>query len=544
MASREAATPSECLMRTPKIPAGRAADIRAATAGAADHAAGRPAASGRATEPRAAQAPAAAGAPGTGGGLRARAGRAAGGIWAGLARHWLITVLLLAGLVLRVLTELAYRPVLFYIDSTRYLYHAGGNDPVGYRVPLRLILLAGNLDAVAAVQHVLGLAMAVVIYLVLLRRGSARWLAALAAAPVLLDAYQLQIEQTVMPDVWFEALVVAGLALLLWRPSAPWWMTGAAGIALGLSATVAQVGEVLLLPAVVYGLAAGGGWRQALGRAGLLCAAFALPILVYMGVAASVTGHFRLSNTGTGGLYGRAAAAADCATLRVPASQRAMCPTAAQKAALGDDGLLHSPVSPVRRYYAELPAAEASHTVSAFTRAVFTQQPLRVASAIVADAAKLFAVRRVTSPGDTPISRWQFQDSYPFYSPHATPREVDAAIAQFGGGAPAVSAPLARFLRGYQLGGGYTPGPLYVVAVLAALAGSLSLVIRRRAGPRDRDTALACLLFFLSGAAVLLVSDVLEFSWRYQLPALITLPPAGALGVMVISGRFRSRRQG
>ena len=173
-------------------------------------------------------------------------------------------------------------------------------------------------------------------------------------------------------------------------------MTGAAGIALGLSATVAQVGEVLLLPAVVYALAAGGGWRRALGRAGLLCVAFALPILVYMGIAASVTGHFRLSNTGTGGLYGRAAAAADCATLRVPASQRAMCPTAAQKAALGDDGLLHSPVSPVRRYYAELPPAEASHTVSAFTRAVFTQQPLRVASAIASGCRE--AVRR--APGD------------------------------------------------------------------------------------------------------------------------------------------------
>ena len=184
-----------------------------------------------------------------------------------LARHWLIAVLLLAGLVLRVLTQIAYRPVLFYIDSTRYLYHAGGNDPVGYRVPLRLILVAGNLDAVAAVQHVLGLAMAVVIYVVLLRRGCVRWLAALAAAPVLLDAYQLQIEQTVMPDVWFEALIVAGLALLLWRPRPPWWTIGAAGVVLGLSATVAQVGEVLVLPAVAYLLAAGGGWRRALGRA-------------------------------------------------------------------------------------------------------------------------------------------------------------------------------------------------------------------------------------------------------------------------------------
>ena len=498
----------------------------------------RPGAGGRAT------AGAAPGAPRPGGRLRTGAGRAAGGLGAVLARHWLIAVLLLAGLVLRVLTQIAYRPVLFYIDSTRYLYHAGGNDPVGYRVPLRLILMAGNLDAVAAVQHVLGLAMAVVIYVVLLRRGCARWLAALAAAPVLLDAYQLQIEQTVMPDVWFEALIVAGLALLLWRPRPPWWTIGAAGVVLGLSATVAQVGEVLVLPAVAYLLAAGGGWRRALGRAGVLCVAFVLPILVYLTIAASVTGHFRLSNAGTGGLYGRAAAAADCATLRVPASQRAMCPTAAQKAALGDDGLLHSPVSPVRRYYAELPPAEASHTVSAFTRTVFTQQPLRVASAIATDAGKLFAVRRATSPGDTPISRWQFQDSYPFYSPHATRPEVTAAIAQFGGGTPAVTAPLARFLRGYQLDGGYTPGPLYLIAVLAAVIGSLSLAVRRRAGPGDREPALACLLFFLSGAAVLLASDVLEFSWRYQLPALVTLPPAGALGLMVIAGRIRSRRHG
>jgi hypothetical protein len=39
---------------------------------------------------------------------------------------------------------------------------------------------------------------------------------------------------------------------------------------------------------------------------------------------------------------------------------------------------------------------------------------------------------------------------------------------------------------------------------------------------------------------VLLVSDVFEFSWRYLLPALVTLIPAGALGVATLASRPRS----
>ena len=70
----------------------------------------------------------------------------------------------------------------------------------------------------AALQHLLGLAMAVVLYALLRRRQAPRWAAALATAPLLLDAYQLQMEQTIMPDVTFEAFIVAGLAILLWQP--------------------------------------------------------------------------------------------------------------------------------------------------------------------------------------------------------------------------------------------------------------------------------------------------------------------------------------
>src|SRR5262249_11950313 len=98
-----------------------------------------------------------------------------------LRPHWPATVLLAAGLILRVLAQLAYRPAIFYIDTPRYLLNqAPGMDPLGYKAVLRAITAVANLDAVIVVQHALGLAMALVIYVLLLRRGTGRWLAALA----------------------------------------------------------------------------------------------------------------------------------------------------------------------------------------------------------------------------------------------------------------------------------------------------------------------------------------------------------------------------
>ncbi len=247
--------------------------------------------------------------------------------------HWLAAALLTAGLILRVLAQFAYRPALFYIDTARYVSNnPPGMDPLGYGGVLRAISPAGGVAAIAAVQHLLGLAMAVTIYALLVRRGVARWLAALAIAPVLLDAYQLQIEQTIMPDSVFEALIVAGLAILLWHPAISWRRAAAGGLVLGASATVAQVGEALLVPAVIFLLAAGGGWRRAVGRAAVLGAAFAAPIVAYPAGSDLITGSFFLSHTGVTSFYGRAAAAADCATIRLPAAERGMCPTKAQQA--------------------------------------------------------------------------------------------------------------------------------------------------------------------------------------------------------------------
>jgi len=457
-----------------------------------------------------------------------------------LRRHWLAAVLLAAGLVLRVLAQFAYRPVLFYIDTTRYLYNdAPGMDPVGYKGPLRAILAVADFNAVAAVQHLLGLAMAVLLYLLLLRRGS-RWLAALATAPLLLDAYQVQIEQTLMPDTWFEALIVAGLAILLWRPAPGWRAAAAGGLVLGTSAIFAQVGEALLLPAVIYLLVVGGG-RRALGRAASLGVAFVLPILSYCTVNYLAAGDFFLSHTGVTSVYGRMAAAADCATLWLPQTERGMCPTRHQQA-LGPDFLEFGLRSPIRPYYNGLTRGSVDNLITDFNHRVLSQQPLRVLRAYLRDVVRPFALTRDGSPGVTAISRWQFQTAYPYYPPHASRQVIDSSVDRFGGGRPAVWTPAARFLRAYQLHGGYTPGPLFALCVLAALTGSAVLLARRRAPPAARGPALACLLLFLSAVSVLLVSDVFEFSWRYLLPALVTLVPAGALGITAVLRAATARR--
>jgi hypothetical protein len=476
-----------------------------------------------------------------------------------LRRHWPFAVAFAAGLTLRAAAAIAYRPALIYIDTPRYLGgDQGGLDPLGYTyLLLRPMLLAGGgLAGVAVAQHLLGLAMAACLYALAIRHGAGRWLAVLAAAPVLLDAYQVQAEQTIMPDVLFESLVVAAMAVLLW-PRLP-VATGATSTAdlaeaasagarraaraglvrlaagavlLGLSATVRQAGELLVLPLLAYALVTPAWppgsrpgersvrprprWRRRAMRAGTALAVFAVPVVGYMAFSSAVLGTgFRLSNMNDAYLYGRLAHAADCATLRVPGYERPLCPAPATAAALGVDGLATDPSSAVFSYRPP-PGVSRGAATAGFDRAVLTQQPLRVAAGIAGDAIKVFALTRETAEGDPPVSRWQFQRAYPVY------RAADRAV--LGPAAPRVTVPLAAGLRAYQLHGGFTPGPLLLAFLIFGAFGCFAW---------RRLPALAAGCVLATGLAIAAVggADLYEFSWRYQLPALVTLPLAGALG--------------
>lgn len=456
----------------------------------------------------------------------------------GARRHWLFLALLAVGTGLRVVTQIAYRPALLFIDSFRYLENLQELDPtktqpIGYALLLlRPVLSIGNLATVVALQHVLGLAMGIAIYVTLVRLGSRLWIAALAAVPVLLDAYQLQIEQNIMSEALLEALVLAAVVLLLWRRPVTLPVLAVAGVLFGLAATVRTVGVVLIVPAVVFALVAGAGGWQRLLRAATIALAFALPVGAYAAYYSVEEGRVGINRGDVLLAYGRAATIVDCRGLDLPDYERILCPREPAGQRLGVNEYAHS--SPYPDAVTPPPGKTRDEVLRDFSRRVIVHQPFDFAREVVTDFAKGFTWRRKTFAGDAPLSRWQFQRDYPTFGPEPVP-----VTREHGGGRPTVIEPLAAFLRGYQLSVGYTPGPALALAFGAGVLGAIGVGRARRSGLRA-----ACALPTLCGLCLLLGADLFHFSWRYQLPALVLAPLGGALGITALTGWITPARPG
>jgi hypothetical protein len=459
-----------------------------------------------------------------------------------LRRHWLLCVLLAAGITLRVLVWLAYQPALLYIDSYRYLANVGALrpdqlNPIGYDLVLGPLLAIGGLDFTAAVQHLLGVGIAVALYALALRHNAPRWLAAIVAAVVLLDAYQLQIEQLIMSEVWFQALLVGVLWLLLGRGEPNWRRAAVAGLLLGAAMMTRTIGVTILVPVVLYLIVVGGAlrgrgdWKRMALRGSAFLLGFAIVLMSYAGYFRSVTGEWGLSGASSHVLYGRAASIAQCDQLPLDETLARFCPSTPVELRLGVDYYTHY-VYGDPDWPGPLPPGQSKEQLAnEFGMTVLRNQPIDVALAVLEDFAKNFAPTKTTSPNDVPVSRWQFQLTYPQYDQVADGAADQAALTH-DSVVTSANEDLTGFLRGYQLSVGYTPGPVLALAGLLGLAAGFGLGRARRCGLRS-----AALLATGSGLIILLGSATFEFSWRYQLPALVLLPLGGAIGLTALLGR-------
>lgn len=470
-------------------------------------------------------------------GALGRAGRSVAGAGPWVVRtarvHWLFSALLALGVGLRVIAFWAYRPALIFTDSIGYLANRANIGPrplrpFGYPVFLRLLPFNWGLEIVPLVQHLLGVGIAVAIYVLLLRLGVERWLAALAAAPVLLDAMQLNLEQQILSETLFEVLLLAACALLLWWPRLGVIAAGLAGAALAAAALTRSVAELVMVPAVLVLLLL----RVRIAHIAVMLGAFALPLVAYAAWFHADYGIYALNGLDGHFLYARVAPFADCKGLSLPTYERVLCPAQPVGKRLTVEQYSWSPRSPIYHMHVPLamrtpgePWRARSQIAGDFAKRVILHQPVTYARTMAADFLRGFAPTRTTENGEVSVSRWMFQLHYPVYS-------SSLKVLANHGERPEVNHTLAAFLRRYQRVG-YTPGPLLGLALIAGLLGALGVGRARRSGLRC-----ACLLF--SGATlVVLVTAVAvnQFSWRYQLPQLILLPPAGALGLTALLGR-------
>jgi hypothetical protein len=449
-----------------------------------------------------------------------------------LRRHWVFAVIAICGGTLRGIVTLAYQPALFYSDSVDYLLHAyrlslSDWHPPGYSAFLRIVLSTGTLAAVPVAQHLIVLGSSILLYVTLVRMGVRTQLAGLACAPLLLDAYQLQIEQYVMSEALFEAFVIGIVATLLWRP----YMTNRriilTGILLGVAAVIRLDGTGMILPVTVYLIARWVGWR----RTAALFTISAVPLLAVALLRATEGEGFSVT-AGMGGLwlYGRVAPFANCSVAQIPYREQRLCPTQPLGRRPGTSWFENSRDSPARLVYAG--HAAPSGELSDFARRIIVAQPLEYVRAVADGYISQFRSTRSQVSGGPGVQQWIFATTV-VERDRSSPN-TSRMIAIYDGRKPKLSLTLAAFLHGYQRWV-YTPGPVMAICLLIALAG-----VYRPIRASHRQMAVA-LLAGLGVIVVLWATATVEFSWRYVLPSLALLPCAAVLsaGSGIMSGVTR-----
>jgi hypothetical protein len=476
----------------------------------------------------------------------------------GLRRHWLFMALLVLGAALRGVVLAAYHPALIFPDSVRYLQYAhnfaDGHWSVdalrqsGYSVLIIPVLLAHGLWIIPLVQHLVGLATALLVYAVLIRFGIRTWLAAVAAIPVLFDPLQLVLEQYVLSDVWTVFLILAALVILVWRRDAPalgrrdvpaqkpaqersgsgWVPAAACGLLLGVAVTFRDEVLIMIVPAVLYVLVAVRPRRRLLIRLGALVGCFAIPVAGYLGWFDASHGQLSFTTFSGAFLYGRVADFASCTGLSLPAYERPLCPTQ-PVAERNADFYTWNPASPQWTFH---PPAGMSRdaVVRDFSLRILRHQPLGYAEAVGRDFVYGFSPVR----GDGPE---HYSPAYLKFQTYVRPdNDAYASMRALGYPAPTLQPTLAAIATDYGRWF-YLPGPVFAAGLVLGLAGLIIGRLRRR-------PVGVTLLFTASAVFVLLPAAAFAtFDWRYQLPQLSLIPVAAILGGNTISSRISRSSQ-
>ena len=242
--------------------------------------------------------------------------------------HRLITILVLLSLVPRILAALSFRPALLTADSFLYMQNAvngqlGYLRPSGYSFFLAVFQgLPHALLLVTTLQHLMGIAIALIVYGMLRYWGLPGWGASLAAVPTLFDVREIALESYILSDTVFALVIVVATALLLTRRTPRMWQCALAGLLLAYASVLRGNGIPLVIVVAVFLVLRRVGWRSFTAAA----AVFVIPVLGYVLAFHSQYGKYNLTLSEGIFLWSRTTSFANCKVINPPPGLAPLCP--------------------------------------------------------------------------------------------------------------------------------------------------------------------------------------------------------------------------
>jgi Dolichyl-phosphate-mannose-protein mannosyltransferase len=471
--------------------------------------------------------------------------------------HRLFSAALVAGAFLRLLAVLGYPGALWFAgDSYVYLGAALRPQPnlsksTGYSLFLRALLPFHSLTLVVVLQHLMGLAVAVMIYVLLRRNRVSKLWSTVATLPVLLDGYIIEDEHMIMAEALFTFLLMAAMLMLLWRRDVKWWTALIAGLLVGYAVDVRTEGAVVIVLFPLFLLIRGWmthGWKHLRGwlAAVLMAVGCLIPVGAYASWFHARTGHYGMTMSTGFYVWGRVSSFADCAVIKPTGNEAKVCPTQplSERTPPGN-WVWHAPPfhgngvntvgSPVAPAVDKLLQSFAIHAVEA--------QPLGYVKTVVENTMLSFGFPRIAYPGPGTVNYYSFHLHYKTSAYTLLPPNNHVWIKggtayqdwlSYGHQAPGrVIEVFAVPVLVYQRLA-FTYGPLLALILLAGLGGVISVrregrrltSIRLRWAPRGTS-----MLPWVTAVALLITPiAVADFDYRYLLPVIPFACAAAGLG--------------
>jgi hypothetical protein len=487
---------------------------------------------------------------------------------------------LAAGAFLRLITILGYPGALwFWGDSFVYLGASLRPQPnlskaTGYSFFLRALLPFHSLTLVVTLQHLMGLAVAVMIYVLLRRNGVSKLWSAVATLPQLLDGYIIEDEHMIMTETLFTFLLMVAMLMLLWKPRPVWWKMLVAGLITGCAALVRTDGEVMYAVFPLFLLLRGMSWKTV--RGWLMAITFAVASLVpYAAYAGWFHDYYPqyhkydISLAEGFFLWGRVSSFANCAVIQPTPAEAKICPTDAivDRTPPGnfvwENPYIHS--SPINKGFSPVTPAS-DKLLTQFAERAIEKQPLQYVKTVVKGVGLSFGIPRIAYPGPGTTFYYSFHTHYSV-APGANGKGYTTLPPKnqswIGSNIPSHSAYSDWLAYGHQAPGivnkvfavpillyervVFTWGPLLAVIFLVGLGGVISVSAsawRRGQGLRAalsfrtlRSVRLhwaprgTSMLPWVTAVALLVVPIMIaDFDYRYLIPVIPFACMAAGLG--------------